>query len=87
MNQTNISWASVTWNPVHGCSKVSPGCDRCYAETLSLRRGWTKQPLDRRERGRECEGETAQAQRTLQAQRTEPYLCQFYERHVPPANP
>ena len=44
MNQTNISWASVTWNPVHGCSKVSPGCDRCYAETLSLRRGWTKQP-------------------------------------------
>ena len=44
MNQTNISWASVTWNPVHGCSKVSPGCDRCYAETLSLRRGWTKLP-------------------------------------------
>ena len=44
MNQTNISWATTTWNPVHGCSKVSPGCDRCYAETLSLRRGWTKLP-------------------------------------------
>ena len=42
MNQTKISWATVTWNPVHGCSRVSPGCDRCYAETLSLRRGWTK---------------------------------------------
>ena len=44
MNQTNISWATTTWNPIHGCSKVSPGCDRCYAETLSLRRGWTKLP-------------------------------------------
>lgn len=44
MNETLISWATTTWNPVHGCSKVSPGCDRCYAETLSLRRGWTKKP-------------------------------------------
>ena len=42
MNETKISWASVTWNPVHGCSKVSAGCDNCYAETLSLRMGWTK---------------------------------------------
>ena len=42
MTGTKISWASVTWNPVHGCSKVSAGCDRCYAETLSLRMGWTK---------------------------------------------
>ena len=44
MQRTLISWANVTWNPIHGCSKVSPGCDRCYAETLSLRRGWTKHP-------------------------------------------
>ena len=42
MRETKISWAKTTWNPVHGCSKVSPGCDRCYAENLSLRRGWTK---------------------------------------------
>ena len=44
MNQTKISWANVTWNPVHGCSKVSAGCDNCYAETLSLRKGFTKLP-------------------------------------------
>ena len=44
MRETKISWATTTWNPVHGCSKVSEGCDRCYAETLSLRRGWTKLP-------------------------------------------
>ena len=44
MNDTLIGWAMKTWNPVHGCSKVSPGCDNCYAETLSLRYGWTKLP-------------------------------------------
>ena len=44
MRETKISWATTTWNPVHGCSKVSPGCDRCYAETLSLRMGFTKKP-------------------------------------------
>ena len=42
MRETKISWTTTTWNPVHGCSKVSPGCDRCYAETLSLRYGWTQ---------------------------------------------
>lgn len=44
MRETKISWASTTWNPVHGCSKVSAGCDRCYAETLSLMRKWTQLP-------------------------------------------
>ena len=42
MQSTKISWADTTWNPVHGCSKVSAGCDNCYAETLSLRYGITK---------------------------------------------
>lgn len=37
-----IEWTDATWNPVTGCSKVSPGCDHCYAETLSLRFGWSK---------------------------------------------
>jgi protein gp37 len=31
---TGIEWADATWNPSIGCSKVSPGCDHCYAETL-----------------------------------------------------
>ena len=42
MRESKISWTTTTWNPVHGCSKVSPGCDRCYAATLSLRYGWTQ---------------------------------------------
>lgn len=36
---TNISWCDATWNPWRGCSKVSPGCKNCYAETLVNRFG------------------------------------------------
>ena len=32
-----IEWTDATWNPVTGCTKVSPGCKYCYAERLSLR--------------------------------------------------
>lgn len=32
-----IEWTDATWNPVSGCTKVSPGCDHCYAETLHER--------------------------------------------------
>ncbi|MFA5786482.1 MAG: phage Gp37/Gp68 family protein [Actinomycetota bacterium] len=32
-----IEWTEATWNPVTGCSKVSPGCDNCYAERLAVR--------------------------------------------------
>jgi protein gp37 len=35
--KTKIEWATDTWNPVTGCSKVSPGCAHCYAETLTRR--------------------------------------------------
>jgi protein gp37 len=39
---TGIEWTEATWNPVTGCSKVSPGCAHCYAEALSLRFGWSR---------------------------------------------
>lgn len=42
--RTAIEWTEATWNPVTGCSKVSPGCAHCYAETLSHRFGWTPHP-------------------------------------------
>ena len=42
--KTGIRWTASTWNPILGCSKVSPGCANCYAETLSLRYGWTPEP-------------------------------------------
>lgn len=34
---TAIEWTNATWNPVTGCSKISPGCDHCYAERFSER--------------------------------------------------
>ena len=34
---TKIEWAEETWNPIIGCSKVSPGCDHCYAEKMAGR--------------------------------------------------
>lgn len=42
--KSGIEWTEATWNPVTGCSKVSPGCGHCYAETLSRRFRWTSAP-------------------------------------------
>lgn len=34
---SKIEWTEQTWNPVTGCTKVSPGCKNCYAETMAKR--------------------------------------------------
>src|SRR5216684_1374663 len=34
---SSIEWTDATWNPVRGCTKISPGCTRCYAETFAER--------------------------------------------------
>jgi len=34
---TRIEWTDRTWNPLTGCTKVSPGCDNCYAKTMHER--------------------------------------------------
>ncbi len=34
---SKIEWTDASWNPVVGCSKVSPGCDNCYAERMAHR--------------------------------------------------
>ena len=36
-DRSAIEWTEATWNPVTGCSKVSPGCAHCYAETFAER--------------------------------------------------
>lgn len=44
---SRIEWTDATWNPVRGCSKVSPGCAHCYAETLAERfRGVPNHPYE-----------------------------------------
>ena len=35
--KSTIEWTDATWNPVRGCTKVSPGCKHCYAETFAER--------------------------------------------------
>lgn len=37
MSESSIEWTEHTWNPVTGCTKVSPGCKHCYAETMARR--------------------------------------------------
>ena len=36
-SSSKIEWTDATWNPVRGCTKVSPGCKHCYAETFAER--------------------------------------------------
>jgi protein gp37 len=35
--KSKIEWTDTTWNPVRGCTKISPGCKHCYAETFAER--------------------------------------------------
>ncbi|MEZ5920711.1 MAG: phage Gp37/Gp68 family protein [Parvularculaceae bacterium] len=37
MGKTQIEWTDATWNPVTGCTKISAGCDNCYAERFAER--------------------------------------------------
>ncbi len=37
MTTTSIEWTEATWNPVTGCTKISPGCKHCYAERMARR--------------------------------------------------
>lgn len=48
MSQTSaIEWTDATWNPVRGCTKISPGCKHCYAETFAERfRGVVGHPYE-----------------------------------------
>src|ERR1043165_9061363 len=44
---STIEWTDATWNPVRGCTKISPGCKHCYAETFAERfRGVPGHPFE-----------------------------------------
>ncbi len=46
-DQSSIEWTDATWNPVRGCTKISPGCKHCYAETFAERfRGTPGHPFE-----------------------------------------
>jgi protein gp37 len=43
-SNSHIEWTDATWNPVTGCTKISPGCKYCYAERLAARLKTMGQP-------------------------------------------
>lgn len=46
-HKSTIEWTNTTWNPVTGCTKISAGCDNCYAERFSERfRGVIGHPFE-----------------------------------------
>lgn len=46
-DHSTIEWTDATWNPMRGCTKISPGCARCYAETFAERfRGVPGHPFE-----------------------------------------
>src|SRR6202453_1425592 len=45
--KSSIEWTDATWNPIRGCTKISPGCTHCYAETFAERfRGVSGHPYE-----------------------------------------
>src|SRR5215218_3966483 len=47
-DHSTIEWTDATWNPVRGCTKISPGCTHCYAETFAERfRGVPGHPFEK----------------------------------------
>jgi protein gp37 len=44
MAQSSIEWTESTWNPLTGCTKISPGCKFCYAERMAKRLQGMGQP-------------------------------------------
>ena len=46
-DNSKIEWTDATWNPMRGCTKISPGCTHCYAETFAERfRGVPGHPFE-----------------------------------------
>jgi protein gp37 len=46
-DHSTIEWTDATWNPMRGCTKISPGCAHCYAETFAERfRGVPGHPFE-----------------------------------------
>jgi protein gp37 len=46
-DNSQIEWTDATWNPITGCTKISPGCANCYAETFAERfRGVPAHPYE-----------------------------------------
>ena len=87
--KTNIQWADSTWSPWRGCTKVSPGCAHCYAETLAKRNpevmgGWGRgAPRVLNKNWREPERWQKRTSMDMPRPRVFPSLCDWLDPEVP----
>ena len=80
-DKSAIEWTDATWNPVTGCTKISPGCDNCYAERFSERfRGVPGHPF---EKGFDLTLRPERLDQPLALEAAEDDLRQLDERPVP----
>ena len=80
-DHSTIEWTDATWNPVRGCTKISPGCAHCYAETFAERfRGVPGHPY---EQGFDLRLVPEKLAEPLRWRRPEDDLRQLDERPVP----
>lgn len=91
---TAIAWCDSTWNPWIGCTKVSPGCDACYAEALDRRYEWGGARhwgagVPRRRTSTQYWEQPRRWDRVARdhgkARRVFPSLCDPFDNEVPPA--
>ena len=83
--KTAIEWTDTTWNPVTGCTKISPGCDNCYAERFAERfRGVSGHPF---EDGFDLTLRQARLEQPLQWRRSKMIfvnsMSDLFHKHVP----
>lgn len=88
---TPIEWTDRTWSPWEGCTKVSPGCDHCYAESMNrwLHRGENWGPgAPRREfsddHWKKLERWNAQAEKAGKRMKVFPSICDPFDNEVRP---
>jgi protein gp37 len=85
---TKISWTDKTWSPWQGCTKVSPGCDHCYAENIADTRfhivewgaGKPRKHTETWESPRRWQKQAAKEGRTI---RVFPSMCDPFDNEVP----
>ncbi len=78
---SGIEWTESTWNPLTGCTKVSPGCKHCYAERMAKRLQAMGQPNYRN--GFKLSSARKRARKAARMEKAAGHFRQLDERPVP----
>ncbi len=83
--KSSIEWTEATWNPVTGCTKISEGCDYCYAERMSKRLKAMGQP--HYSNGFNLDTHPHAFKYTPGMEKTQDYFCKLMSELFPPGVP